>query len=173
VEVCLALLLTTKRHVIAVHEIGRGTIDSCPVSPREVLTAALFANAAGVIVAHNHPSGDPTPSSDDFALCSRLRAAADLVGVQLVDFLIVGAGSTSILRASGIRATRDAWNARCRPSATMARRPAAHALEDARTHATPWWGEEQSWLGLQGVSLPEAVLQRQPLVLSRLSIVLV
>jgi len=78
--------------VIAVHELGRGTLDSCTVHPRDVFKAALLANAAGVIVAHNHPSGDPTPSPADIALCSRLRAAGTVVGIELLDFVILGDG---------------------------------------------------------------------------------
>ena len=75
VEVSIALLLDTKHQLIAVHEVGRGTLDRCPVHPRDVFKAALLANAAAVIVGHNHPSGDPTPSPDDVALCDRLRQA--------------------------------------------------------------------------------------------------
>jgi DNA repair protein RadC len=62
------------------------------VDPRGVFLPALLANAAAVVVGHNHPSGDPTPSPDDLALCGRLRAAAELVGVALVDFVIIGEG---------------------------------------------------------------------------------
>ena len=78
VEVCHLVLLSTKHPVIGTHELSRGTLDSCTVHPRDVFKAALLANAAGVIVAHNHPSGDPTPSRDDVALCQRLRSAAEL-----------------------------------------------------------------------------------------------
>ena len=92
VEVCLVLLLNTKHRVVAVHELSRGTLDSCPVHPREVFKTALLANAAGLIVGHNHPSGDPTPSPDDVALCARLRQAGSLLGVDLLDFLIIGDG---------------------------------------------------------------------------------
>src|SRR5688572_1497587 len=62
VEVCVILLVSTKLNLIAVHEVGRGTLDACLVHPRDVFKAALLANAASVIVGHNHPSGDPTPS---------------------------------------------------------------------------------------------------------------
>ena len=89
VEVCLVLLVNTKHQVIGVHELSRGTLDSCPVHPREVFKSALLANAAGVIVGHNHPSGDPTPSPDDVTLCTRLRQAASLLGVDLLDFIII------------------------------------------------------------------------------------
>lgn len=92
VEVCVVLLLNTKHHVLGVHELGRGTIDSCLVHPREVFKAAILANAAGVIVGHNHPSGDPSPSPDDVALCARLRDAGTLVGINLLDFVIIGDG---------------------------------------------------------------------------------
>lgn len=92
VEVCLLLLLNTKHRVLGVHELGRGTLDSCLVHPRDVFKSALLANAAGVIVCHNHPSGDPTPSADDVALCMRLRQCAQMLGIDLVDFLIIGDG---------------------------------------------------------------------------------
>lgn len=101
VEVCVVLLLTTKHEAIAVHEMGRGTLDSCPVHPRDVFTSALLANAAGVIVAHNHPSGDPTPSAEDVALCGRLRLAGDLLGVALLDFIIVGHGTYCSVKEMG------------------------------------------------------------------------
>jgi DNA repair protein RadC len=86
------MLLNTKHRVIATHELSRGTLDMCPVHPREVFKVALLANAAAVIVAHNHPSGDPTPSPDDVDLCGRLRQAAALIGIDLLDFLVIGDG---------------------------------------------------------------------------------
>jgi DNA repair protein RadC len=102
VEVCVLLLVSTKLELIAVHEVGRGTLDACLVHPRDVFKAALLANAASVIVGHNHPSGDPTPSRDDFALCARLRDAGELVGVPLADFIIVGRGSYYSFNEGGL-----------------------------------------------------------------------
>ena len=93
VEVCVLLLLDSKHRVIALHEMGRGTLDSCPVHPRDVFKSALLTNSAGVIVAHNHPSGDPSPSPDDVALCARLRQAAEILGIDVLDFVIVGHGA--------------------------------------------------------------------------------
>ena len=90
VEVCLLLLMNTKNRLLAVHELGRGTLDSCLVHPRDVFKVAILANAAGVIVGHNHPSGEPEPSPDDVALCARLRHAADIIGIDLLDFVIIG-----------------------------------------------------------------------------------
>ena len=92
VEVCLVLLLSTKHHVIGVHELSRGTLDTTLVHPREVFKTAILGNAAGVIVAHNHPSGDPTPSPDDVMICTRLRHAAEILGIDLLDFVIIGDG---------------------------------------------------------------------------------
>ncbi|MBI4266469.1 MAG: DNA repair protein RadC [Acidobacteria bacterium] len=92
IEVCVVLLLNTKHRVVSLHEVSRGTLDSCIVHPRDVFKAAIMANAAGVIVGHNHPSGDPEPSPDDVALCLRLRRAAEIIGIDLLDFVIIGEG---------------------------------------------------------------------------------
>ena len=91
-EVFAILCLTTKYRVIAYHEVGRGTIDSVLVHPREVFKAALLAHAAAIIAVHQHPSGDPTPSRDDFDITKRLAAAGDLLGIPLLDHLIIGDG---------------------------------------------------------------------------------
>src|SRR5438067_1323755 len=80
-EVFAILCLTTKYRVIAYHEVARGTIDCVLVHPREVFTAALLAHAAAIIAVHQHPSGDPTPSSDDFAVTRQLAAAGELLGI--------------------------------------------------------------------------------------------
>ena len=101
VEVCLVLLVNTKHRLLGVHELGRGTLDSCLVHPRDVFKAAILANAAGVIVAHNHPSGEPEPSPDDVALCARLRNAASIIGIDLLDFLIIGDGRYYSFKEAG------------------------------------------------------------------------
>ncbi len=90
VEVFGILCLTTKHRIIAYHEVSRGTLDTTLVHPREVFKAALLANAAAIVLAHNHPSGDPTPSSDDVALTRRLQAAAHVLGIEIVDHIVVG-----------------------------------------------------------------------------------
>jgi DNA repair protein RadC len=92
IEVCVVLLLNTKHRVVGLHEVGRGTLDSCLVHPREVFKAAVLGNAVGIIVGHNHPSGDPAPSPDDVALCTRLRRSAEILGIDLIDFVIIGDG---------------------------------------------------------------------------------
>jgi len=89
-EVFAVLFLSTRHHVLAYHEVGRGTLDTVLVTPREVFKAALLANAAAVILCHSHPSGDPTPTRDDFELTSRLSAAGALLGIEVLDHIVVG-----------------------------------------------------------------------------------
>ena len=91
-EVFAILCLTTKHRVIAYHEVSRGTLDTALVHPREVFKAALLANAAAIVLAHNHPSGEPTPSEDDFALTKRLQQGGNLIGIEVLDHIVVGDG---------------------------------------------------------------------------------
>ena len=90
VEVCYALLLTTKTGLIRYCEVSRGGISMTLVHPREVFQIALLANAASVVLVHNHPSGDPTPSQDDFAITHRVKEAGNVIGVELLDHVILG-----------------------------------------------------------------------------------
>jgi DNA repair protein RadC len=89
VEVAAVLCLSVRNELLAYHELSRGTLDSTIVSPRDVFRTALVANAATVIVGHNHPSGDPAPSIEDVALTRRLAAAGEVIGVTVADHLIV------------------------------------------------------------------------------------
>jgi DNA repair protein RadC len=100
-EVFAILCLTTKHQLIAYHEVSRGQLDATIVHPREVFKAAILANAAAIILAHNHPSGDPTPSSDDLLLTRRLISAGDLLGIAVLDHIVVGDGLHVSLRALG------------------------------------------------------------------------
>lgn len=97
-EVLLILLLDTKGHLIAVHTVSRGTLDHALVHPREVFKAACLGNAATIITAHNHPSGDVTPSPDDQQLWARLNTAGEILGIPCVDHLIIGPGRYWSLR---------------------------------------------------------------------------
>jgi DNA repair protein RadC len=92
VEVFIVLCLNTRAGVIGCHEVSRGTLDATLVHPREVFKVAMLANAASVVVAHNHPSGNERPSDADVALTARLRAAGDLLGITLLDHIIIGHG---------------------------------------------------------------------------------
>jgi DNA repair protein RadC len=90
VEVFALLLVNTKHRPLAVQVVSRGALDSTVVHPRDVFKVALLANASAVITAHNHPSGDPTPSADDRALWTRLDQAAAILGIDVLDHLVIG-----------------------------------------------------------------------------------
>jgi DNA repair protein RadC len=92
VEVCGLLCLNTKLRVLAYHEVHRGGVSAVVVHVRDVFKAALLANSSTVVVGHNHPSGDPTPSQDDQELTRRLASAGTLLGVHVLDHVIVGHG---------------------------------------------------------------------------------
>jgi len=83
-------------------DIYRGTLDRAVVEPREILKRALLANAAGVILYHNHPSGDPAPSREDRDFTRRLAAAAESVGVRLLDHVVVGRSGCVSFREAGL-----------------------------------------------------------------------
>jgi DNA repair protein RadC len=100
-EVFAMLCLTTTHRVIAYHEVSRGTLDRALVHPREVFKAALLANAAGIILGHNHPSGDPAPSPDDVALTRRLAQAGDILGIPVLDHIVVGDGCSVSFKEMG------------------------------------------------------------------------
>jgi len=90
-EVFWALLLNTQKRLIgAPVETTRGLLDSSPVHPREVFRAAVRESAAAIIVAHNHPSGNPTPSKEDVDITRRLIEAARILGIPIVDHIIIG-----------------------------------------------------------------------------------
>ncbi len=83
-------------------EIYRGTLDRAVVEPREILRRALVGKAAAVILYHNHPSGDPTPSREDREFTRRLAAASEAVGVRLLDHIVVGREGCVSFRESGL-----------------------------------------------------------------------
>ena len=86
-----AVLLDVRGRLIKAAKIAEGSLTQCPVSPRDALREAVRAGAHGVVFAHNHPSGDATPSLSDSELTERLRAACEMVGVVARDHLIVAA----------------------------------------------------------------------------------
>ncbi|MBB6731406.1 JAB domain-containing protein [Cohnella zeiphila] len=100
----LALLcLDTKHRPTAIQVVAVGTLDSLLVHPREVFKTAILANAASIICAHWHPSGDPEPSMADVKVTHRLMQAGELLGIKLLDHLILGAGDDYLsLKESGI-----------------------------------------------------------------------
>ena len=92
-ECFVVFLLNTKRQLIAKEVISIGILDGSLIHPREVFKAAVSAGAAAIIVAHNHPSGDPSPSVQDREVTKRLQDAGKILGIPLLDHVIVGAGT--------------------------------------------------------------------------------
>jgi DNA repair protein RadC len=90
-ESFVALHLGAQKQVIGVEEVAVGTLTSVLAHPREVFKGAMLSNAASILVAHNHPSGETVPSPDDRALTQRLVAAGKLLGISVDDHIIVGA----------------------------------------------------------------------------------
>lgn len=97
-EVFLALLLDVKGCVIGRHVVSIGTLSNSLVHPREAFYPAIRHKASSVVLAHNHPSGDPTPSPDDISTTQRLVEAGKMIGIPVQDHLIVGANSFVSLR---------------------------------------------------------------------------
>ena len=90
VEIFVALLLNAQNFIIGYFEVSKGTLTSSLVHPREVFGPAIRLGAASVIVAHNHPSGDPDPSQSDVEVTQRLLGAGKLLGIPLLDHIIIG-----------------------------------------------------------------------------------
>jgi DNA repair protein RadC len=91
-EVFLALLLDGRSRLQGEVRVSEGTLTTALVHPREVFAPAIRLGAAAIILVHNHPSGDPTPSAEDAALTERLRQVGDLVGIRVIDHVVVGHG---------------------------------------------------------------------------------
>lgn len=92
-EVFLTLHLDGKNRIIAVDMVSIGSLNQSIVHPREVFKSACLSNAAAVILIHQHPTGDPTPSREDIAITNRLKEAGELMGIKVLDHIIVGEGS--------------------------------------------------------------------------------
>jgi DNA repair protein RadC len=84
------ILLDTRYHLIRIEEISRGSLNESIAHPRDVFRPAVISSAYAVIVAHNHPSGDPSPSQADHSLTRRLAEAAELLQIKLLDHVIIG-----------------------------------------------------------------------------------
>ena len=97
-----AALLDNKNRLITFHELRRGGVDHVSIQPREVLTPALEYKASAVILVHNHPGGDPTPSGQDLELTKRLQQVAVELGIRVLDHLVVAEETHCSLRGEGL-----------------------------------------------------------------------
>ena len=84
------LMLNSKSKLLGESDISKGTVNASLVSPRELFIEALNKQAVSIILLHNHPSGDPTPSKTDFLLTKRVKEAGELIGIELLDHIIIG-----------------------------------------------------------------------------------
>ncbi|KAF0221149.1 MAG: DNA repair protein [Geobacteraceae bacterium] len=89
-EYFLAIHLDGKNRICCVDEVSVGSLNQSVVHPREVFKTALLSSAAAIILLHNHPTGDPTPSREDIEITKRLREAGELIGVKVLDHIIIG-----------------------------------------------------------------------------------
>jgi DNA repair protein RadC len=95
-EHMVALLLDSRNYVIGVHTISIGSLNETIVHPREVFKAAILVGATGILMGHNHPSGDPSESPQDIATTRRMQKAGEVLGIKLLDHIILGRNRTFI-----------------------------------------------------------------------------
>ncbi len=88
--------LDVKNRILCIDRVSTGTMTGSLVHPREVFKTALLSSAASVLLVHNHPSGDPTPSRDDIAITEKLKGAGELMGIAVLDHVIIGDGYVSL-----------------------------------------------------------------------------
>ena len=96
------LLLNTKNHVIQTHTVSVGSLNASVVHPRECFRPAIAAQAASIILVHNHPSGDVEPSAEDKSLTRRLTAAGDIVGIKVLDHVIIAGNKHLSIMEEGV-----------------------------------------------------------------------
>jgi DNA repair protein RadC len=92
-EVFISIGVDIRNGLLDIVEVARGTVHSVEVHPREVFRPLVRMAAAGAVVVHNHPSGDPTPSPEDVELTRRLRRAGELIGIPVIDHVVIGDGA--------------------------------------------------------------------------------
>lgn len=90
VEYVYMVALNSKCKVLGVYMVSKGTVNATILAPREIYMTALMLGAVNIVVVHNHPSGDSTPSNDDFISTKRIKDAGNLIGIKLMDHVIIG-----------------------------------------------------------------------------------
>ena len=97
----MVVTLNSRSRILRRHVISKGTVDAALVHPRDLFRIAIRDNAAKVILAHNHPSGDCSPSEDDITITKRMVTAGKIIGIPVVDHLIIATGGYYSLQAHG------------------------------------------------------------------------
>ena len=101
-EYFMAIALDCKNNINHINTVSIGTLNTGLVHPREVFKFAILANAANIILAHNHPSGNPTPSKEDINITNRLVEGGKILGIEVIDHIIVGDDEYISLKQKGI-----------------------------------------------------------------------
>ncbi|MGL5352129.1 MAG: RadC family protein [Clostridium sp.] len=101
-EVLKLIMLNTKNEVVGIKDVFKGSLNSSIVHPREIFREAIKRNSASIIICHNHPSGDPTPSKEDINITIRLKECASIMGIELLDHIIIGNSKFVSLKEKGI-----------------------------------------------------------------------
>lgn len=101
-EQFITCCMDTKNQPTSINIVSVGTINSSLVHPREVFKTAILGNSSSIIVAHNHPSGDPLPSKEDIDITQRLKEAGRIIGIDLIDHVIIGEDRYVSLKEKGV-----------------------------------------------------------------------
>jgi DNA repair protein RadC len=101
-EVFKIILLNTKNYIIKYLNVSVGSLNTSIVHPREVFSEAVKSGCSGMLMAHNHPSGDPEPSREDIETTKRLVSAGDILGIKVLDHIIIGDGKYISLKERGV-----------------------------------------------------------------------
>ena len=101
-EQLFCMMLDTKNHLLGEEMVFKGTVNGSLANPREIFLTAVSYHAVGILLVHNHPSGDPSPSRADLDFTERVRRAGDILGIPLIDHLIIGDHQFLSFRQQGI-----------------------------------------------------------------------
>lgn len=96
------IMLNTKNIVISINDVSVGSLNSSIVHPREVFCEAIKRSSASIIISHNHPSGDPSPSGEDINITERIKECGKIIGIELLDHIIIGDGYYVSLKEKGL-----------------------------------------------------------------------
>jgi DNA repair protein RadC len=101
-EKLLLITLNTKNKITGIFTVSQGGLNSSIAHPREIFKRAILNNSANIIIAHNHPSGDPKPSAEDITVTKRIDEAGNLLGITLLDHIVIGDNCYVSMRERGI-----------------------------------------------------------------------
>ncbi|MCR1951824.1 MULTISPECIES: DNA repair protein RadC [Clostridium] len=101
-EILKLIMLDTKNNIIGIKDVFKGSLNTSIVHPREIFKEALKKSSSSIIICHNHPSGDPTPSKEDINITLRLKECSRIIGIDLLDHLIIGKDKFVSLKEKGI-----------------------------------------------------------------------